>query len=112
MKKLLIMMILIFSFQSWSKAETYSCSYKWGDEIRTSVDERTGSTFTSIYKDGFEAPYQEMIESDDRIILIDNLKTVFLKVIWKDEKKFSMIGLSSDPKKHTNIIDGKCRVIE
>ena len=105
-------LVLIFSLQSWTKAETYSCNYKWNDEIRTSVDKRTGSTFTTIYENGSEAKYLEMIETKDRIILIDNLETVFMKVIWKKEKKFSMIGLSSNDENHTNIIDGKCRVIK
>ena len=112
MRIFLSVLILIFSLQSLTKAETYSCTYKWNDEIRTSVDKRTGSTFTSIYEDGFEAKYQEKIETKDKIILIDNLETVFMKVIWKKEKKFSMIGLSSNDKNHTDIIDGKCRVIK
>ena len=112
MIRLLLILILTFSFQSWTKAETYSCNYKWNGEIRTSVEKRTGSTFTSIYEDGSEAKYQEMIETKDRIILIDNLETVFMKVFWKKEKTFSMIGLSSNTKNHTSIIDGKCRVIK
>ena len=112
MRVFIAVLVLIFSFQSLTKAETYSCTYKWNDEIRTSVEKRTGSTFTSIYEDGHKAKYQEMIETKDRIILIDNLETVFMKVIWKKEKTFSMIGLSSNKKKHTAIIDGKCRIIK
>ena len=112
MRIFIAVLVLIFSLQSWSKAETYSCSYKWNDEIRTSVEKRTGSTFTSIYKDGRKAKYQELIESKDKIILIDNLESVFMKVIWKDEKKFSMVGLNSDHSKTTNIIHGECRIIE
>jgi len=112
MRVFLAVLVLILNLQSWSKAETYSCSYKWNDEIRTTVEKRTGSTFTSIYKDGYKAKYQEVIESKDKIILIDNLESVFMKVIWKDKKKFSMVGLNSDHSKTTNIIHGECRIIE
>ena len=111
MRIILAVLILMFSFQSWANAETYSCNYQWNDEIRTSVEKRSGSTFVTIYEDGDTSKWQEIIEKEDRIILIDSLSTVFMKVIWKDEKKFTMIGLSSDSSKTTNIIHGKCRVL-
>ena len=56
--------------------------------------------------------YQEVIEKKDRIILIDSLESVFMKVIWKDKKKFTMVGFNSDHSKTTNITHGTCRVIE
>ena len=52
-----------------------------------------------------------MIELRDRIILIDSLETVFMKILWKDTKTFTMVGLDNDSK-HTAIIDGTCRVIK
>ena len=112
MRVFIIVLVLIFNLQSWTKAETYSCSYKWEDEIRTSVEQRTGNTFSTIYEDGRKSAYQEMIETKDRIILIDNLITVLMKVIWKDKKTFTMVGLNSDNSRNTNIIYGECRVIE
>ena len=112
MRIFIAVLVLIFSFQSWIKAETYSCNYQWNDEIRSSVERRSGSTFTSIYEDGNKSTWQEVIEKKDRIILIDSLNSVFMKVIWKDEKKFTMVGLNSDHSKTTNIIHGICRVIK
>ena len=111
-KRLLFIIILTFNFQSWAKAEIYSCNYKWNDEIRTTVAKRTGSSFTTIYESGEEFKYHEMIEKKDRIILIDSLDSVFMTVIWKDEKKFTMVGFNSEHSKTTEIIHGNCRVIE
>ena len=37
-----------------------------------------------------------MIELRDRIILIDSLETVFMKILWKDTKTFTMVGLDND----------------
>ena len=112
--KLFISIISIyFLFVNFGFSETYSCSYKWEDEIRTSIIKRTGtSSFKSVYDDGFEAEYPEVIETKDTIILIDNLGTVFMEVIWKDKKRFSMVGLDPDPNKTTSIIDGNCRIIK
>ena len=48
MKRLLFILILTFSFQSWTNAETYSCSYKWNDEIRTTVAKRNNNKVKKV----------------------------------------------------------------
>ena len=112
--KLIASIILTyFVLINYGFSETYVCSYKWGDEIRMNPQEkRTGSTFTSIYEDGSEYEYKNLIEYEDRIILVDSINTVFFKVIWKNKKTFSMVGLNSDDSKNTAIINGKCTVTE
>ncbi len=101
-----------FLLISFVFSETYICSYKWGDEIRMSPKEkRTGSTFTAIYEDGSKYKWKDVVETNDRIILIDPLpNTVYMKVIWKDKRIYSMIGIDVSEKKHTEIINGKCTV--
>ena len=84
MKKFFLVFTLAFIFQSYVKAETWSCSYKWKGEIRTTIEKRTGNTFSTVYEDGKEFKSQKMIELRDRIILIDSLETVFMKILWKD----------------------------
>ena len=100
-----------FLLISFVFSETYICNYKWGDEIRMSPKEkRTGSTFTSIYEDGSKYKWEDVIETNDRIILINSLDKVYMKVIWKDKRIFSMIGIDVSEKEHTEIINGKCAV--
>mgnify|MGYP001249365610 CR=1 FL=1 len=84
--KLLTSIILTyFVLINYGFSETYVCSYKWGDEIRMNPQEkRTGSTFTSVYEDGSAYEYKNVIEYEDRIILVDSINSVFFKVIWKN----------------------------
>tara|TARA_X000000368_G_scaffold399700_1_gene370922 strand:+ start:442 stop:792 length:351 start_codon:yes stop_codon:yes gene_type:complete len=101
-----------FLFINFVFSEVYICSYKWGDEIRMSPKEkRTGSTFTAIYEDGSRYKWKDVVETKDRIILIDPLpETVYMKVIWKESKTYSMVGINYSQKKHTKILNGKCTV--
>ena len=111
-KKLILIFVLMVCIQTLTKAETYSCSYKWNDEIRTTVDKRTGNTFTTIRESGLNNEWDDVIELNDRIILIDSIDSVFMKVFWKEKKTFSMVGLSSHSNKKIAVIDGTCRVLE
>ena len=52
-------------------------------------EKRTGSTFTSIYEDGSVYKYKNVIEYEDRIILVDSISSVFFKVIWKNYPRVS-----------------------
>ena len=111
MKKFFLILIITFSFQGLVKAETWSCSYKWKDEIRTTVEERKGNNFFTVIEDGKKYKHDKMIELKDRIILIDSIETAFMKVLWKETKTFTMVGLNSDPNENTAIVNGTCRVI-
>ena len=110
MKKILTI-ILVFTFATILKAETWSCIYNHNNESKTMEVTRVDSNhFSSIY-DGKISKYKIDIvkETKDFIHLYSNIgsfPTAFLRVLDKKNSSFVMVGL--EYQNSTDIIEGKC----
>ena len=110
MKKILTI-ILVFTFTTSLKAETWSCIYQFNNESKTMEITRVDRNhFSSIY-DGEVSKFKIKIikETKDFIHLysnIDPFQTAYLRVLDKKNSSFIMVGL--EYQNSTAIIEGKC----
>jgi len=115
MRVFIAALVLIFSFQSWTKAETYSCIYEFNNKTNLKVMKRQKNIF--IDDDGTKAG-EVIFENDESIILMDYFSLMsedfpavaFLTHIDKRQKAFIMTGLKYP--KPTATIFGKCKVTD
>ena len=110
MKKILTI-ILVFTFITSLKAETWSCIYNFDNESRTMEVTRVDRNHFSPIYDGEVSNHKSKIVKETRDFIhlyshVGNNKTAYLRVLDKKNSSFIMVGL--EYQNSTAIIEGKC----
>jgi menaquinone-dependent protoporphyrinogen IX oxidase len=111
--KKILTIILVFTFTTSLKAETWSCIYSYNNETRTYELKRVaGKSFARVNNGKTDSYKMKIVKETNKYIhlyeSIGSFETAFLTILDKKNTAFVMVGL--EYKNSTAIIEGKCIV--